>query len=459
MAVDDSGSQTGSRSRSASRVIWLCGVVERARRQPGPHLLAAGRLQIVDLEDGAVRRRSRRVDQRELAVVGDAADQVHLLQRVAEHRAGKSAQHRHAAVVRADVVVAADQAAADHEGRTPTTTIRPSASSSPAHPVTLLLRSAVPACGGDSRRGGARRTHRGGAAGGGVRRRGVLFVVGGGGARDDGVALPVVEVDDVRHDDRDVVRAAAAQGEFDEPVGALVLRALAHRVLDGLVADHVGQSVGAQQVAVAGARLADGQRRLDLVAGERAHDQRPLRVGVRLLGGDPALVDQGLDERVVPGDLRQRVVAEQVGAGVADVDQAELVAGEQDRGERGAHAVEFGVLLDVVGDGVVALAGGGLELAEQVFAGLVVVEMREGGDHQLRRDLTGRVAAHAVGERQQAGAGVHGIFVVGADKTTVAAGRVAENKGHGRSSITVLPTRTGVPSGTRTAVVTLARSR
>ena len=85
--------------------------------------------------------------------------------------------------------------------------------------------------------------------------------------------------------------------------------------------------------------------------------------------------------------------------------------------------------------------------------------MREGGDHQLRRDLTGRVAAHAVGQRQQAGTGVHGVFVVGADQAAVAAGGVAEDEGHGRNSITVLPTRTGVPIGTRTAVVTFARSR
>ncbi|CAM2964381.1 hypothetical protein RHDE110596_09325 [Prescottella defluvii] len=182
-------------------------------------------------------------------------------------------------------------------------------------------------------------------------------------------------------------------------------------------------------------------------------------MGVRLLGGDPALVDEGLDERVVAGDLGELVVAQQVGAGVADVHEPEPAAREQDRGEGGAHALELGILLDVVGDGRVALVGGGVELAEQVLAGLVVVEVRQRRDHQLRCDLTGRVPAHAVGEREQPGTGVHGVFVVGADETAVAAGRVAENQGHGRSSITVLPTRTGVPSGTRTAVVTFARSR
>ncbi len=87
---------------------------------------------------------------------------------------------------------------------------------------------------------------------------------------------------------------------------------LAHRVLDGLVADHVGEAVGAEQVTIAGAGFAHGERRLDLVAGQRPHDQGSLRVRVCLFGGDPALVDQRLNERVVAGDLRQVVVAQQV---------------------------------------------------------------------------------------------------------------------------------------------------
>ena len=45
---------------------------------------------------------------------------------------------------------------------------------------------------------------------------------------------------------------------------------------------------------------------------------------VRLFRGDAALVDERLDERVVAGDLGEFVVAQQVGAGVADVDQAEF---------------------------------------------------------------------------------------------------------------------------------------
>ncbi len=178
-----------------------------------------------------------------------------------------------------------------------------------------------------------------------------------------------------------------------------------------------------------------------------------------LFGGDATLVDEGLDEGVVARDLRQLVVAQQVGAGVPDVDQADLASAEQDRGEGGAHAVELRVLLDLLGDGGVALAGRPLELAQQIVARLVVVEMRERRDHQLRGDLARGVPAHAVGQGEKTRAGVHRVLVVRPYEAPVAACGVAENESHGRNSITVLPTRTGVPSGTRTAVVTFTRSR
>ncbi|GAA3158453.1 hypothetical protein GCM10020255_040290 [Rhodococcus baikonurensis] len=109
---------------------------------------------------------------------------------------------------------------------------------------------------------------------------GVLFLFRRRGARNDGMRLAVVEVDDIGDDDGDVVGTAAAQRQFDETVGALLLRALAHRVLDGLVADHVGEAVGAEQVTIPGASFAHGERRLDLVTGQRPHDQGSLRVRV-----------------------------------------------------------------------------------------------------------------------------------------------------------------------------------
>src|SRR5262245_62152092 len=85
--------------------------------------------------------------------------------------------------------------------------------------------------------------------------------------------------------------------------------------------------------------------------------------------------------------------------------------------------------------------------------------MRERRDHQLRGNLARCVTTHAVGEGQQPGAGVDRILVVGPDQAAVTARRVAKGEGHGRSSITVLPIRTGVPIGTLTAVVTFALSR
>ena len=182
-------------------------------------------------------------------------------------------------------------------------------------------------------------------------------------------------------------------------------------------------------------------------------------MAVGLLGGDPALIDQGLHEGVVLGDLRQLTVAQQVAARVADMNQSQPVTGEQDRGKSGAHSVQLGINLDVLGDRRVALVHSRFQLAQQIATGFVVIEMGEGGDHQLRRHFAGGVTTHAVGEGQQPGTGVHRVFVVGADESTIAAGGVAQGQCHGRSSITVLPTWTGVPRGTRMAVVTLDRSR
>ena len=107
----------------------------------------------------------------------------------------------------------------------------------------------------------------------------------------------------------------------------------------------------------------------------------------------------------------------------------------------------------------VALADRGVELGKQIAAGLVIVEVGQRGDHQLRGHLARGVAAHPVGQREQARACVHRVLVVGADQTAVAASGVSKHQCHGRSSITVLPIRTGVPIGTRTAVVTFALSR
>ena len=182
-------------------------------------------------------------------------------------------------------------------------------------------------------------------------------------------------------------------------------------------------------------------------------------MAVGLVRGDPALVDEGLDEGVVLGDLGQLAVAQEVAAGIADVDQAQPVAGEQDRGERRAHTVEVGILFHLVADRGIPHPNRTVELAEQITARIVVVELGQCGDHQLGGHFAGGVPAHAVGQRQQTRAGVDGVLVIGANQSAITAGGVAKGQCHGRNSITVLPTCTGVPIGTRTAVVTFERSR
>ena len=305
-----------------------------------------------------------------------------------------------------------------------------------------------------------RRTQGRGTTGGRRRIRGVGVLVATGGTADDGPRLAVLGVDDVTDDDGDVVGAAAAQSEFDEAVGAFArVGEGAERLGEGLLGDDVGQAVAAQQVAVARAGLAHGQGGFHLGAGECAHDEGSLRVGVRLLGRDPALVDEGLHKGVVAGDLADLPVAVHVAAGIADVTQADSVAREQDCGQRGAHALEFGGAFHLRGDRLVAGAGGALEGAEKVTAGFVGVEGAECFDDELAGHFARGVTAHAVGEGEQTRTGVRGILVVGADEAAVASREIAQDKGHGRNSITVLPIRIGVLIGTLTGVVTLVRSR
>ena len=197
----------------------------------------------------------------------------------------------------------------------------------------------------------------GGAAGGGLHDAVVVqleLVLGDRADHDRGVGelpgegVPGVEVEDVGDDDRDVVGAAAAQRELDQLLHGLLGALVAGEgVLQGLVGDDAGQAVGADQVAVAGADLTDGEVGLDVVAAaQRAHQQGALRVGGGLFLGDAALVDQALHPGVVLRDLREDAVAQQVRARVADVYEAEPLAGPQQGGERGAHALQLGVLLD-----------------------------------------------------------------------------------------------------------------
>ena len=175
--------------------------------------------------------------------------------------------------------------------------------------------------------------------------------------------------------------------------------------------------------------------------GQGPQQERALGVARGLVLGDAALVDERLHEGVVAGDLGEDAVAEEIGPRVADVDHAEPAAREQDGGERGAHPVEIGLLVDELGDRVVALGRGLRQLAEQVVARLGVVEGHEGGDDQFRGHLARGMATHAVREREQARARVDRVLVVLPDQAPVAASGVAQHQGHG----TILPGRVCAP--------------
>src|SRR5690606_21563380 len=116
---------------------------------------------------------------------------------------------------------------------------------------------------------GAPAAQPGGASGRGLHDAVVVelaLVLGDGTDHDGGVGqlpgqgVPGVEVEDVGDDHRDVVGSAAAQRQFDQVLdGLLGALVTGQGVLEGLVGDHAGQAVGADQVPVAGPHLADRQ--------------------------------------------------------------------------------------------------------------------------------------------------------------------------------------------------------
>ena len=172
-----------------------------------------------------------------------------------------------------------------------------------------------------------------------------------------------------------------------------------------------------------------------------------------------ALVDEGLDVGVVLGDLGEDVVAQQVAAGVADVADAHPAVEEEQGAQGAAHAVESRVLVDVRGDGTVTVVHRLDEHAGQPVDGDVPgavaeelgVERQQGLDHQLRGDLAGGVAAHAVGQGEQVGRRHGGILVVAAHQATVGAGGEIEGeclRRHASILTVVWPMRNSLPART-----------
>lgn len=167
-----------------------------------------------------------------------------------------------------------------------------------------------------------------------------------------------------------------------------------------------------------------------VAAAQRAHQERALRVGRGLFLGDPALVDEPLHPGVVLRDLGQHTVAEQIRTRVADMHETEPLAGPQQGGERGAHALQLRVLLDHHPELVVGALHRRTQRGEDVGTRDVVVERDKSGDHLGGGDLTGGLAAHAVGDGEQPGTGIAGVLVALADHALVRARGESQRQSH-----------------------------
>ena len=214
-----------------------------------------------------------------------------------------------------------------------------------------------------------------------------------------------------------------------------------------------GSEVDDEEVGLAVADRVDG-----------AEDEVAVRVDPRLLLGDPALVDEGLHEGVVEGQLADRAVAEEVAAAVTDVADAEPATVEDRHGRGGAGAVERRVVVDQLDQPVVGPVDRAGDPRQQVLgrvAGRRGVEAPELGDRRARGDVAAGGPADAVADGEQPGAGVPGVLVVLAHPADVGDGGVVQTQrrrgrgcrlrcvghtvGYFLSSRIVLPMRTWVP--------------
>jgi len=256
----------------------------------------------------------------------------------------------------------------------------------------------------------------------------------------------------------------------DERVdGALQAVPAAQDLLDVRVLDVAAEPVGAEQPDVP--RLRRQDLGVDLRRGvhvaEHAHEHGAPWVGLRLLLGDPAAVDEPLDEGVILRHLRESAVAQQIQARVADVREREFVADGREAAEGRAHARELGPVahrgaqhavgleelilqrsrgavgvgerrgrvVDVparalragLGDrgaGARALGRGarpGRDVAVARSAAGGLVEARHRLGRQRRRDVAARMPSHAVCDEEQPVPGVGRVLVVRAHHPDVGA--------------------------------------
>ena len=179
----------------------------------------------------------------------------------------------------------------------------------------------------------------------------------------------------------------------------------------------------------------------------------------RLLFGDATLVDEHLHVRVVLGDLDELVATQQIRPRVADMHHGELRAGEENAGQRGAHALERRVGVDRVSQILVGRVDRAPQRIDQRVAGNVFVELCHRRDREVAGHVAGGHATHAVGDGEQPRTGIYRVLVAFPDQPAITAGGITQGKSHGRNSSEVRPMRIGTPRGTGVGPLTRVRSR
>ena len=156
-------------------------------------------------------------------------------------------------------------------------------------------------------------------------------------------------VDQVDHDDGDVVVAAGTQRQLGERRRGVLVLLRRQYVGDHGVRHQVGEPVAGQQQPVTDRHVEShdvGATALRVAVDRPEHDVAP-RVHGAVLGSQLAGVDQVLDVGVVLGELAQRQPSrQQVAAGVADVAERDVMAVGHQHRQRGGHAEPLEVALD-----------------------------------------------------------------------------------------------------------------
>ena len=102
------------------------------------------------------------------------------------------------------------------------------------------------------------------------------------------------------------------------------------------------------------------------------------------------------------GDLVELLAPQEVSPRVTDVGERHLVTRAEERGHRGAHALELGAVVDLRLDLGVGGRNGPAEVVGRVVATVALpVEGHHGADGDGAGDVTSGVASHAVGDHEE----------------------------------------------------------